>query len=150
MTPWLSPTQQSSWRALVEGAGQLLARVDRHLRDTHGLSLAEYEILVRLSEQPRTRARMSELAAEVSHSRARLSQTIDRLARADLVRRETYPEDRRGVQAALTERGAEVLAAAARDHVQEVRRLVVDVLSEDELSTVGSAMAKVRDAADAG
>ncbi len=93
---------------------------------------------------------MSELAAEVSHSRARLSQTIDRLARADLVRRETYPEDRRGVQAALTERGAEVLAAAARDHVQEVRRLVVDVLSEDELSTVGSAMAKVRDAADAG
>ncbi|GLZ40201.1 MarR family transcriptional regulator [Actinokineospora sp. NBRC 105648] len=145
VTPWLDPEQQRSWRALVEGAGQLLARVDRHLRDTHGLTLAEYEILVRLSEG---HAHMSELATQVSHSRARLSQTVDRLVRAGLVERSPCPEDRRGVHATLTERGAGTLAAAARDHVLEVRRLVVDVLSADELTAVGTAMAKVAAATD--
>ncbi|WP_211222303.1 MarR family winged helix-turn-helix transcriptional regulator [Actinokineospora enzanensis] len=145
MTPWLNPAQQRSWRALVEGAGQLLARIDRHLRDTHGLTLAEYEILVRLSEG---HLHMSELAARVSHSRARVTQTVDRLVRADLVTRSACPEDRRGVHASLTARGQEVLGAAARDHVLEVRRLVVDLLSADELTALGSAMAKIRAATD--
>ncbi|WP_026426108.1 MarR family winged helix-turn-helix transcriptional regulator [Actinokineospora inagensis] len=143
MTPWLDPAQQRSWRALVEGAGQLLARVDRHLRDAHGLTLAEYEILVRLSEG---HLHMSELADQVSHSRARVTQTVDRLVRADLVRRSPCPEDRRGVHAALTDRGRAVLDTAARDHVLEVRRLVIDVLDPDELTALGSAMAKIRDA----
>ncbi len=143
MTPWLDPAQQQSWRALVEGAGRLLAQLDRHLRDTTGLSLAEYEILVQLAEG---HAHMSELADRVSHSRARLSQTVDRLVRAGSVSRSTCPDDRRAVHAELTEQGATTLAAAAREHLPEARRLVVDVLSPAELAAVGAAMAKVRDA----
>ncbi|GLW95096.1 MarR family winged helix-turn-helix transcriptional regulator [Actinokineospora globicatena] len=141
MTPWLDAAQQRDWRALVEGAGLLLARVDKHLRDTHGLTLAEYEILVHLSEG---HLHMSELATQVSHSRARVTQTVDRLVRAGLVSRAPCPQDRRGVHAALTDPGRARLEAAARDHVLEVRRLVVDVLAPDELAAVGSALAKVR------
>ncbi|PPK70964.1 DNA-binding MarR family transcriptional regulator [Actinokineospora auranticolor] len=118
--------------------------MDRHLRDTHGLTLAEYEILVHLSEG---HLHMSELAAQVSHSRARVTQTVDRMVRADLVVRSACPEDRRGVHASLTDKGRAVLEAAARDHVLEVRRLVVDVLSPDELTSVGAAMSKIRTAA---
>ena len=144
MTPWLEPEQQRSWRALVDGAGRLVAHLDRHLRDSHGLSLAEYEVLVRLTELSDHEVHMSELAEGVSHSRARVSQTVDRLARAGLVTRHPCPQDRRGVHAALTPRGVDALAAAAEDHVREVRRLVIDVLSPGELTTVGTAMDKVR------
>ncbi|MCG8916330.1 MarR family transcriptional regulator [Actinokineospora sp. PR83] len=144
MTPWLEPQQQRSWRALVDGAGRLVTHLDRHLRGAHGLSLAEYEVLVRLSELSDHQVHMSELAAGLSHSRARLSQTVDRLARAGLVTRRPCPQDRRGVHAALTPSGADALRAAAADHVREVRRLVIDVLSDAELATVGTAMDKVR------
>ena len=47
---WLDAEQQRSWRALVMGMTLLIDRLDDDLRRGHGLSLTEYEILVRLSE----------------------------------------------------------------------------------------------------
>ncbi len=47
---WLDDRQQRAWRALVLGTTLLFDRLDDDLRQQHGLSLVEYEILVRLSE----------------------------------------------------------------------------------------------------
>ena len=56
---WLGDSQQRSWRALVIGTTLLFDRLDDDLRRTHDISLVEYEILVRLSESPNRRMRMS-------------------------------------------------------------------------------------------
>ena len=47
-TRWLSPEQQAAWRAYIVGTTLLMDTLDRELRHAHGLSLGEYEILVRL------------------------------------------------------------------------------------------------------
>ena len=75
-TPWLSNDQQRIWRAFLGGTTVLMDRLDRDLRTAHGLSMPEYEILVRLSEAPGRAIRMAELADAVSHSRSRVTHTI--------------------------------------------------------------------------
>ena len=115
-TPWLTTEQQKIWRSFLGGSTVLLDRLDRDLRSTHGLSMPEYEILVRLSEAPGRAIRMAELAAAVSHSRSRVTHTIARLEREGRVTRGQCSEDGRGVSAVLTDSGLEPddLAALGR------------------------------------
>lgn len=135
--PWLSDQQQRDWRSFMTGATQLFDHLDHDLREHCGLSLPEYEILVRLSEAPCRRLRMAELADSVSHSRSRVTHTIARLERAGLVDRRACESDGRGVNAVLTECGWQVLVTAAPRHVRAVRSALVDQVSPEELATVG-------------
>ncbi len=140
---WLSPSQQRSWRSFLLGTTLLMERLDRDLREKHGLSLPEYEILVRLSEAPERELRMAELANSVKNSRSRITHTVKRLEDAGYVARQPCASDGRGVIAVLTEGGFEKLAAAAPDHVESVRQALVEVISDDDLEVVGRAFGLV-------
>ena len=140
---WLDATQQRDWRAYIEGSVRLADVLDRDLKTRHGLSGAEYEILVRLSEAPDRRLRMAELAEFASQSRSRLSHTVSRLERKALVARGTCGADKRGVNAELTEEGFALLATAAVDHVTTVREFFVDVIEPEDLVAIGRAFAAV-------
>jgi DNA-binding MarR family transcriptional regulator len=140
---WLDAHQQRDWRAYVEGSIRLNDVLDRDLKRKHGLSMAEYEILVRLSEAPDRRLRMAELAEEASQSRSRLSHTVSRLECKGLVARGTCGADKRGVNAKLTDEGVAFLAKAAVDHVATVRAFFIDVIDPDDLAAVGRAFAAV-------
>lgn len=148
--PWLSPEQQHAWRWFLTGATLLFDSLDRDLRESSGLSLPEYEILVRLSEAPERRLRMAELAASVSHSRSRVTHTIARLERSGLVDRRACESDGRGVNAHLTERGWETLVAAAPRHVRSVRAALVDQVTPDDLTAVERVFRAVTDAVSTG
>lgn len=141
--PWLSVEQQGSWRAFLQGASRLIEGLNRQLERDAGLSVSEYEILARLSETPGRTLRMSDLAIGLVHSRSRLTHTVGRLESRALVERRPCPDDRRGVNCAMTDAGYELLAAAAPGHVRAVRELLVDPLTEAELRALGEAMAKV-------
>lgn len=142
-TRWLSESEQRSWRAYIEGSLRLYERLDRDLREGHGLSMPEYEILVRLSEAPDRRIRMAELAESANQSRSRLSHTVARLERAHLVVRDTCPDDRRGVFAVLTDEGFRRLEEASHTHVRGVREHFVDLVSDDEFAVIGHGMGLV-------
>jgi DNA-binding MarR family transcriptional regulator len=144
-TRWLDDSEQKSWRALVLGNTLLMDRLDDELREGHGLSLGEYEILVRLSEVPDRRLRMSHLADSVAHSRSRLTHTIARMERNGLVERCHSPDDRRGVFASLTDHGYAVLVDAAHTHVTGVRRHLVDLASPEDFAALGVVMNAVTD-----
>ena len=134
---WLTEEQQSHWRSYVEGSARLQEVRDRELRAAHQLSLAEFEILVWLSEAPRRRMRMAELAERAFYSPSRLSHAISRLETRGLVGRCASDDDKRGVYACLTEAGQRKVEQAARDNVEVVRRHFVDLMGPDELRTVG-------------
>ena len=85
MTRWLTDDQQLAWRAWIAASLLLPDRLSRDLQDEAGISLADYEILVHLSESPQRRLRMSELADLTLSSRSRLSHQIDRMSNAGLV-----------------------------------------------------------------
>ena len=143
MTQWLTPDQQESWRAWIAATTLLDARLSRELTEQHGLTIADYEILVRLSETDERWMHMSELADNVLSSRSRLSHQVDRLEKAGILRRECCPHDRRGQHAVLTDHGWDVLVAAAPDHVDGVRRYVVDAMTPEEFAALGRACAKI-------
>lgn len=142
-TPWLSSEQQRVWRAFLGGTTVLMDRLDRDLRTAHGLSMPEYEILVRLSESPDRSIRMAELADAVAHSRSRVTHTIARLEREGIVRRGQCSEDGRGVSAVLTDHGFSVLEQAAHTHVRGVHDYLVESADPDDLEAVGRVMQKV-------
>lgn len=136
-TRWLTESEQRSWRAWLAATRLLPDLLSRDLQRTHGLTLADYEILVRLSEAPDRRIRMSDLAELTLSSRSRLSHQIDRMERDGLVLREVCTEDRRGYFAVLSDRGWDTLVAAAPDHVASVRRHLVDVLTSEQFTDLG-------------
>lgn len=144
---WLSPEQQKVWRNWLLAVARIEDYLDRDLR-RFGLALAEYEILVRLSEADDWSLRMSQLADDVHQTRSRLTHTVSRMEQAGLVLRQSAPEDRRGVLAQLTQKGYDLLVAAAPSHVAAVRRILVDVTDPQDFSAVGRAMAAVLAVAD--
>ncbi|WP_020574110.1 MarR family winged helix-turn-helix transcriptional regulator [Actinopolymorpha alba] len=146
-TRWLTATQQKAWRSYLLGSAKLMERLDRDLRSI-GLSMPEYEILVRLSEAPERTLRMTELAQSVHHSRSRLTHTINRMESAGLVERVSCPSDGRGVLARLTAKGYDTLVDAAPMHVAGVRETFVDVVSADDFATIGRAFEAVAAHAD--
>ena len=142
-TRWLSTDEQRSWRAWVAAVLLLPDQLSRDLQLQHDLTLADYEILVWLSESPDLQLRMSELAKRTLSSRSRLSHQVDRLEQAGVVERRPCPEDKRGAFAVLTDQGRLVLKTAAPDHVLSVRQHLVDVLTPEEFAALGAACQKV-------
>lgn len=143
MTRWLSEAEQVSWRSWLSANLLLPDRLGRDLQAEAGLTLADYEILVRLSEAPDRRVRLSDLASQTLSSRSRLSHQMDRMQNAGYVRREECEDDKRGFYAVLTDQGWEMLVASAPVHVESVRRRLVDVLTPEEFATLGRINAKI-------
>ena len=127
------------------GMTLLLDRLDDDLSRSCHLSLVEYEILVRLSESEGRQLRMAQLADALAHSRSRVTHTITRMERAGLVARSSSPEDGRGVVAAMTDRGYELLVQMAPVHVAGVRANLVDLVSREDFEAVGRVMDAVAD-----
>lgn len=144
-TRWLDADQQAVWRAYLVGSTLLSDTLDRELRATHGISLGEYEILVRLSEAPDRTLRMAKIAESMSHSRSRVTHTVSRMEKAGLIRREAAAHDKRGVDAIMTEQGWDLLRAAAHTHVTGVREHFVDLADPADFAALGRVMNAVSD-----
>jgi DNA-binding MarR family transcriptional regulator len=142
---WLDHDQQGCWRAFAVGVTLLLDRLDADLQRAFGLSLTEYEVLVRLSERPHRSMRMAQLADALAHSRSRVTHTVARMEHAGLVDRSTSPEDGRGIVCTLTDRGYDLLVEAAPVHVRGVRDYLVDLASRDDFAALGRVMNAVAD-----
>ena len=144
-TRWLDQDQQRAWRAFVIGTTLLFDTLDRELRHAHGLSLAEYEILVRLSESPGRTLRMAQIAESMQHSRSRVTHTVTRMEKAGLLERCAAEGDRRGVEARMTGKGWNLLVEAAPTHVSGVRAHFVDLATDEEFAAMGRLMNAVAD-----
>lgn len=140
---WLEPAEMRAWRAYKVSSALLDNRLHRELQEGHGLALDDYELLVRLSEAPDGRMRMSTLAGQVASSKSRLSHQVARMETVGLVVREHCPSDGRGVFAVITEQGRSVLAGAAPTHVRGVREHLVDQLTEHEQEVLAEVFERI-------
>ena len=134
---WLSADEQQVWRAFTAATKLVFSQLDRQLQRDSDVSLAHYQIFVALSEAPGHRMRMSELAEFTRFSKSRLSHAVSRLEQQGWVRRRECPADRRGAYAELTDEGFDVLVHAAPGHVEEVRTLLFDTLTSEQIQQLG-------------
>ncbi len=88
---------------------------------------------------------MTQLAEASSSSKSRVSHAVARLEERGWVRRMDCPTDRRGQIAVLTDHGFAALSAAAPGHVEQVRQVLLDALTGEQLRQldgISAAMAK--------
>ncbi len=146
--PWLDGAQLRDWRSLMSLVSALPSALDAQLKRDSGLNSFEYHVLVALSAAPGATLQLSQLAMLSRGSLSRLSHAAGRLeADGWITRTVCTGAGPRRVQARLTEAGWDKLRESAPGHVREARRLVVDVLTPEELRTLGIAARKVARAA---
>lgn len=142
---WLDDTEMAAWRGYIESLSALGVALESDLAP-HGLTMGDYEVLVRLSEVPAQQMRMCDLAVQLRLSPSGLTRRLDGLVTGRLVRREPSEQDRRVMLATLTSKGLDTLTDAAPHHVAGVRRHFIDQLTRDEVVALASAFGKIRSA----
>ncbi|MFI7088076.1 MarR family winged helix-turn-helix transcriptional regulator [Streptomyces anulatus] len=137
---WLTGEEQHTWRAYLHATTLLEDHLDRQLQRDAGMPHIYYGLLVQLSQAPRRRMRMTELARNAKITRSRLSHAIARLEKNGWVRREECPSDKRGQNAVLTDDGYAMLRRSAPGHVEAVRQAMFDRLTPEQVSSLGEIM----------
>ncbi|SDY36363.1 DNA-binding transcriptional regulator, MarR family [Micromonospora pattaloongensis] len=145
MVEGLDAARMTCWRAYIESSQRLLTALEDELREGSELSLADYHVLVLLSEAPRQRLRMGELAGRLVFSPSRLTYQISSMRRRGLVVRESCPQDRRGSEAVLTAAGLLALRRAAPQHLAAVRARFMDDLDEAEVAALTRVFTRLGD-----
>lgn len=142
-TPWLSDTEQRTWRRWLALNALLPAHLHRELQRDSELSLPDFDVLVQLTDDDRGRVRIAQLAESLQWERSRLSHHVTRMARRGLVDKEDCLDDGRGSFVVLTAAGRAAIERAAPAHVLTVRRAFFDALTDEEVELLGDMTEKV-------
>ncbi|WP_067574565.1 MarR family winged helix-turn-helix transcriptional regulator [Nocardia acidivorans] len=141
MTRWLSEEEQATWQSYIRMRQRLEAAIAAGLsRD--GLSTSDYEVLVALSAAG-GQLRAKELGAEICWDKSRLSKHLSRMAARGLVDRCQAVDDARGREVRLTDQGRAALETAAPNHVDLVRQLFVEDMTDAEARALRSLSERV-------
>ena len=141
---WLSPEEERLWRRWLLLNARLNATLQREMQDDSGLSSADFEVLVNLTDNPEGRVRVTDLASRMLWERSRLSHHVTRMEGRALVQKVECKEDGRGAWVVITPAGRTAIEKAAPGHVETVRRLVFDVLDEAEVQTFTTLVDKLQ------
>lgn len=136
---WLTEREERAWRALQFMQMRLEGALARQLAAASRLSYPDYLVLVALTDTPGDRLRLFELARVLGWEKSRLSHHVARMESRGLVNKEPCEGDRRGAFVVATDGGRRELAEAAPGHVDAVRRLFIDLLSDEQLDTIADA-----------
>jgi DNA-binding MarR family transcriptional regulator len=114
----------------------ILAELDGLLRP-FGITFSRYEALVLLSYSQHGALPLSKIGERLQVHATSVTNVIDRLEGAGLVRREPNPRDGRGILAVITDEGREVVRAATeRMHVARFGMAALDAAGLSQLYTV--------------
>ncbi|MEU8816902.1 MarR family transcriptional regulator [Actinoplanes sp. NPDC048796] len=140
---WLDDDEMGAWLDIAQILMLMPAALDRQLREDTGIPHAYYQILATLSAAPDRCMRMTDLAKAVGTTLSRLSHAVTSLEQRGWLQRRACPTDKRGQMAHLTDAGLATLEAAAPGHVAEVRRLIFDHLTADDIAQLRAVTAKL-------
>ncbi|MCU1394567.1 MAG: MarR family transcriptional regulator [Ilumatobacteraceae bacterium] len=135
-TRWLDAREARAWRGFMLMQGKLRRNVARQLLRDVGLSEADYEVLVHLSEAEGGRLRAVELGAATQWEKSRLFHQLTRMEGRGLVSRETCGNSRHA-HVALTDKGRSVIEAAAPSHVEYVRQSFIEAMTPEQIDMLG-------------
>src|SRR2546426_7612820 len=90
----LTARELAIWRSLLDTTAELRRVLGAQLQDS-GLSPADYQVLLALTEADGRRLRSSQLAASIDWERSRLSHHLGRMERRGLIGRSDCATDNR-------------------------------------------------------
>lgn len=120
--------------------------IRRELEAAAGISMQEFEVLLRLARTPGEHLRMTDLAEQVGLTTSGTTRLVDRVEALGLAARESCPTDRRSFEVALKPKGRALLDRVLPTHLESIERHVVQPLGGD-VSGLEATMRALRDAA---
>jgi DNA-binding MarR family transcriptional regulator len=143
--PGLNSEQLAAYFALMEVSSLLQYAVDEHLRAEGDLSYVQFQILARLVDAPEGRLRMTDLADGVVYSRSGLTYQAGLLVKRGLITRSPSPDDERSVIVTVTGAGRDLVARVLPEHADQIRQLLFDPMSGEDLTGLSAVLGRVRD-----
>lgn len=143
--------EQASGRAfaaLLRAHAAATRSLSAQLSTDHGLTLSDYEVLLRLARAPDRRMRRVDLAEQVLLTASGVTRLLDGLEQSGFVERANCAADRRVVYAVLTEDGLEKLRAASRTHLVQIETLFRARLDESELDELTTLLGRLEERED--
>jgi DNA-binding MarR family transcriptional regulator len=134
-----------AFRSLLGAHARLLWQLDLELNESHGLSFADFEVLLHLYSAEGGELRLSELAELALVSRSALSRRIDSLVGQGWVSRRSCPTDRRGTFAVLTDIGRVKVDESVVTHDAVLTRMLSKRLGDEDLGTLQKMLDEVVD-----
>lgn len=139
--------QLDAWKGLLRAHATAITQIEARLAEAGSVPLTSYDVLLELSNAPRQRLRMAELAERVVLSRSGLTRLVDRLEREGYLTRESTKEDRRGTEAVLTDEGLQALRKAWPVYAEGIKESFATYLSDEEAATLAAVLGRVASAA---
>jgi DNA-binding MarR family transcriptional regulator len=135
-----------AWARLLRVHKVLLEKVQADLSAADLPPLEWYDLLLELDMAEGNRLRLYDLGQRMVLSRSNLTRLCDRLEKEGLISREQCAEDRRGLFAALTPRGAELRRAMWPVYKRSVEQHFSAHISEQEATELAAVLLRVRNA----
>jgi len=143
MSARISPQLElASWTRFLRAHAAVTRELSADLVSEHGLTINDYEVLLRLSREPEGLKRV-ELAQQVLLTPSGITRLLAGLERAGYVERAECETDARVSYARLTDEGLDKLRAAARTHLAGVERVYLERFSEEERATLAELLGRL-------
>jgi DNA-binding MarR family transcriptional regulator len=131
------------WQTYLSVHRQIVDRLTEQMLTDYQLPLEWYDVLMNLADVPGHRLRQRELSDRLLLSESGVSRRLARMANAGLLERTPADDDRRGVEVALTEKGAAILLDATDSHLALVAQLFTNKLTATELVALPQILSKL-------
>ncbi len=142
-TRLLTRSRIEPWVAFLRSHSAITRQLNADLLAEHGLTLSDYEVLLRLSRADGGAMRRVDLAESVVLTASGITRLLDGLERAGFVEKAACSSDARVSYAKLTESGRAKLEAAAETHLDGIDELFTGLFTDDELETLGSLLSRL-------
>ncbi len=128
---------------LLRGHAALTRALNAELVADHGLTLNDYEVLLRLSRAPERKMRRVDLAEQVLLTASGITRLLDGLQASGYVDKAACSSDARVTYAVLTDAGHEKLRSAADLHVAGIHAKFAERYSDDEMATLAELLSRL-------
>jgi DNA-binding MarR family transcriptional regulator len=138
-----TPTVPQAWISFLHAHATITRELNSELVAAHGLTLNDYEVLLRLAQADGRRLRRVDLAERVLLTASGITRLLEGLERHGFVRKAFCSSDGRVVYAELTDAGYEKLRAASRTHLDGIDRLYAGRFDAEELDALADLLGRL-------
>lgn len=128
---------------LLRGHAALTRALNAELVADHGLTLNDYEVLLRLSRAPERKMRRVDLADQVLLTASGITRLLDGLQASGYVDKAACSSDARVTYAVLTDSGHAKLRSAADLHVAGIHAKFAERYSDDEMAILAELLSRL-------
>jgi DNA-binding MarR family transcriptional regulator len=138
-----APPRLESWVSFLRTHAAITRQLNADLLNAHGLTLSDYEVLLRLSSAENKMTRRVDLAQSVLLTASGITRLLDGLEQAGYVEKAACQSDARVSYAKLTPAGSRKLREAGETHLAGIEELFTGRFSDDELDRLAELLSRL-------